>query len=115
MGCDYYECLYLVIEWTTIDDPTNETHMHKELLSKSSRWFYGTCDSDSEGDYDRQLDEEMSKTEKSYGKKTVYENDKWIITSKSSIDEYDKIAKKYVSAGGKIIRMYKYVSCEERN
>jgi len=57
----------------------------------------------------------MSKTEKNYGKKIVYENNEWKITSKSSIDEYDKIAKKYVSAGGKILKIYKYISCEERN
>jgi len=53
MGCDFYKCLYLVVEWTNNDDSSSETYMHKELLSKSSRWFYGKCDSDSEEAYDR--------------------------------------------------------------
>ena len=106
MGCDYYECMYLAIEYNL----NGKVETDYKLLSKLEHWFSGTVDSDSEGDYDRKLEQEMNNIEKRYGKKIIYEDNKWLISSKDKIEEY----KKYLPNNGQILKMYKYVSCEER-
>jgi len=107
MGCDFYEILYLKIEYTDVDGFPQKTH---EKLSTTRRYIFGTVDSDSEDAFDRQLQEEMERTEKSYGKKIIYENGQWKITSKDSINQYSRC----IPQGATNVTMTKYVICEER-
>jgi len=111
MGCDFYEKLYLVIEYFTLE---GKIVTEEELLSKTPHWFCGNCDSDSEDASDRALDQEMSRIEKSHGQKIVYDKDEWKITSSYKRDHYNNISLKYMPEGSNILRIYKYISCEQR-
>ncbi len=106
MGCDFYENVYLHVEWKE----NGEVKMESELLERRPRYFYGDCDSDSEGDYDGEMKKEMDRTEKNYGRKLIYSNNEWKITSKCRIDEY----RKYLPFSGKDVKMEKYITCIER-
>lgn len=112
MGCDYYEILYLNVEYL---DNLNKVQTVSTQLRKVGHFMYGNYDSDSEEDYDRKLDQQMDKTEKRYGTKILFENGGWVITNKDKQKEYMNFALKYV--GGqmdKINKIYKNVVCYER-
>ena len=108
--CDYYENLYLRIEYAK-----GELNTAKDiLLNKKSHWLYTIIDSDSEDAYDKALEKEICELEENYGRKIIYEDDEYKITSKEKIKKYNNIAQKYLPENGKILRIFKYVSCITR-
>jgi len=116
MGVDYYRILYLRVEYTKSDGSRESNDV---VLEKSGRYFSSCYDEDSEDDYDRQLDNEMERVTKSYGEKDIYVNGEFKITSKSKITEYMDILKTKLGLTKELnkynnLRIYKYVSCEER-
>ena len=120
MGCDFYECVYLSIEWiednddsecqSELIDNSTKTKYDSVLLGQTPIWFYASCDSDSEGAYDREMDKDMGKREQRYGHKLIYSDNEWKITSKESIERYSK----YIPKNGKIIKMHKHLVCMDR-
>ena len=111
MGCDYYEDLHLNLEYKNENMQINRK---SKILSSTPHWLISQVDSDSEGNYDRQMEKEMMAIERRYGKKIIYEDGKWLISSKSKIEEYEKFIQEYLPKDGQILCLYKVVSCYER-
>lgn len=111
MGCDYYKCLYLCVEYMIKE----KKELMEILLEKNNGYFYGAYDSDSEDDYDRKNDEQMESIEKNYGVKIIFDQNSWKISSNNKIEEYKNHLKRSIPQESEIIKITKFIRCEIRD
>lgn len=90
MGCDYY--IYENMRINYKDDDGDDRSEDIEL-SKQGRYFSSSYDSDSEDDYDRQLDKEIEFVMSSdkYKDKILFADGNWKITSQDKILYYKRL------------------------
>lgn len=102
MGCDFYEYIYIHVEWSIagkLDSGVKEFNM--------KRHYYYDC-SDSDESYDLE-DQIMDVVER--GKKVLYKNGKWKISSTTRIKEYISICDEMIPEDAELIGVDKYSSC----
>ena len=115
MGCDFYECLILCVKWK---NERGEEKEEKHELTRTARWFYvvivdsdSDSDSESEEAADRMLNDYMYQIEQRYGEKIVNQDGQWKISSRFSIQTYEK----YIPENAKDLLMYTCITCIERD
>jgi len=111
MGCDFYECMSIQIEYQEKD--STEVKYATSELARSPRYFCGfDVDSDEEDDYNNKLKRYMEIIQNSCSK-TLFENGHWKITAKEKISLYTNIANDVVK-DGTILKIEKKAYCVKR-
>jgi len=104
MGCDYYEVVYLEVEYKSGNYKSIE-------LRRTPHYFYRDFSDDS-NDCDQSLDQEMYEVEQRYGIKHVFENGEWKISKRK--EEYLNILTNNEVSLDDVLKIYKRVICIER-
>lgn len=111
MGADYYLNTYLVVNHSK-DNKEEKDYIEYD---RQGCYFWGSYDSDSETDYDKKFQEQMMSRQSNYSDKVIYENNNWLITSKSKIEDYEETIYKSLPGDIKINKIIKHHECVVRN